>query len=188
MTKPARRRRYVIGASDAGHGPVLRFSRPTKEEAPAMDTALNPFYIPPVEGPAPEGAEADPHDVIAFLLAKVEDQQAALASANQTGAELKARLQAAESQLAGLEARLGEARAERDAARAELTAAQADNEVLLQNALAVEQEIEALKQVAAQPPERPTIKLPFHQEQTLQKLGYAPRAAQPAPGLDRRAV
>lgn len=186
MTKRPRRR-YVIGASDAGAGPVLRFAG-SKKEAPAMDPT-NPFYIPPAEPTPVEGAEADPHDVIAFLLAKVEDQQAALTAAQADRAELQGRLAQTEAHLAAAEARAVEAAAARDAARAELATAQADNEILLQNALAVEQELDALKKLAAQPPERPTIKLPFHQEQTLQKLGYAPRPAQqPAAGLERRAV
>lgn len=114
-----------------------------------------------VSEPAPTqaGREADPYDVINFLLKKVEEQQAKLSEQ-----EGYAELQSQEISL--LKEQL-------TAAQREIEAHIADNEVLMQNALAVEQELEGLKRKAT---EKPTIKLPFYTEQKLAKLGYSEAA------------
>ncbi|HEY9722626.1 MAG TPA: hypothetical protein V6D47_11460 [Oscillatoriaceae cyanobacterium] len=102
------------------------------------------------------GREADPYDVINFLLKKVEEQQTKLVEQ-----EGYAELQNQEISL--LKEQL-------TAAQHEIEAHIADNEVLMQNALAVEHELDGLKRKAN---EKPTIKLPFYTEQKLAKLGYS---------------
>jgi len=99
--------------------------------------------------------EADPYDVINFLLKKVEEQQSRL-----TEIDGYVELQTQE---------IEQLRGQVEVTRKELDTQIADYEVLLQNTLGVERELEAFKQKAG---ERPKISLPFHTEQKLAKLGY----------------
>lgn len=126
---------------------------------------------------APPAKEADPYDVINFLLKKVEDQQARI-SEHEGFAELQ------NQEIEQLKAQL-------DAKSVELTTTQVDYDVVLQNGLAVERDLEqARAQVEAlnaeldglkvRTQERPRIQLPFHTEQKLAKLGYE---ADPAASL-----
>ncbi|MEB3220739.1 MAG: hypothetical protein VKS61_01545 [Candidatus Sericytochromatia bacterium] len=102
------------------------------------------------------GCEADPEHVIAFLLKKIDEQQAR--SADQDAyAEL-------------LQQELDQLRGQLQVTREELDRQLADYEVLMQNSLATERELEQHKVVAAS---RKTIQLPFYAEEKLAKLGYS---------------
>jgi hypothetical protein len=138
-----------------------------------------PAASPQVIWVAPQEAqkEADPYDVINFLLKKVEDQQARLAE-HEGFAELQ------NQEIDALKAELA-------AKGAELEATQADYDVMLQNHLAVEHDLEAARKRAleleaevegfkARAGDRPKIQLPFHTEQKLAKLGYGETEAAPA--------
>lgn len=103
------------------------------------------------------GRPADPYDVIAFLLKKVEEHEKKIAD------------QDAFIELQNQE--LEQAKAELLGARQELETQLADYDVLMQNTLTVEQELEGFKQKAHA---KPTIQLPFYAEQKLAKLGYEP--------------
>ncbi|MDB5101983.1 MAG: hypothetical protein JWM80_6404 [Cyanobacteria bacterium RYN_339] len=133
-------------------------------EAPAASPQV--IWVAPQEATA---KEADPYDVINFLLKKVEDQQARL-----TEHEGFAELQNQEIDIikSALEAK-----------SQELEATQADYDVMLQNGLAIEHDLEGARQRAmeleaelegfkARAGDRPKIQLPFHTEQKLAKLGY----------------
>lgn len=118
---------------------------------------------PPALEAAEACPEADPLDVIHFLLTRIEDQQAHLTEAegfaelqNQEIDQLRARVQALETECAQ---------------------ARADHEVLMENALAAERELEAFRLKAQ---ERPTIQLPFQTEQRLARLGYRPEGIRQA--------
>jgi hypothetical protein len=144
-------------------------------EQPAMTMDVPVAASPQViwMGTTPEAAaatrEADPYDVINFLLKKVEDQQARI-SEHEDFAELQ------NQEIEGLKSEL-------EAKRQELESTQAEYDVQLQNMLAVEHELENVREQAREMEveleghrnrqgERPKIQLPFHPEQNLAKLGY----------------
>lgn len=144
------------------------------------------------------GREADPYEVIEFLLKKVEEQQNKLTEQdgfielqNQEIETIKAQfeteLAAVKVELQGTQQSLettaqnlettgqllDATKVDLENAKAELERQLADYDVLMQNTLAVEHELE---QVKARATEKPTIKLPFHAEQKLAKLGYGDAA------------
>lgn len=109
-----------------------------------------------IETPAAEvGREADPYDVINFLLKKVEEQQA--------------RLQEQDGYIELQTQEIEQLKGRTEAMQQEIEQQLADYEVLMQNTLAVERELETYKQKSN---EKPTIKLPFYAEEKLAKLGY----------------
>jgi hypothetical protein len=108
------------------------------------------------------GREADPYEVINFLLKKVEDQQTRLT-------EQEGYIELQNQELEQLKGQFEATKADLDVAKRDLETHAADYEVLMQNTLAVEQELEAFK---AKSNERPKISLPFHTEQKLAKLGF----------------
>lgn len=111
---------------------------------------------------AAPGREADPYEVIDFLLKKAEEQQARL---NDHEAFIELQNQELESLKGQLDATAAELAAKKD----ELERQLADYDVLMQNTLAVEHELDQLRVRAT---EKPTIKLPFYTEQKLAKLGF----------------
>lgn len=136
------------------------------------------------------GREADPYEVIEFLLKKVDEQQNKLTEQdgfielqNQEIEQFKAQVEATKAELAttqqslettaqtleATQATLEATKADLETSKLELERQLADYDVLMQNTLAVEHELEQLK---ARQTEKPTIKLPFHAEQKLAKLGY----------------
>lgn len=133
---------------------------------------VSPYHIEPlaattapVETPAADaapGREADPYEVIDFLLKKAEEQQARL---NDHEAFIELQNQELETLKAQLEVTSAELVAKKD----ELERQLADYDVLMQNTLAVEHELDQLRVRAT---EKPTIKLPFYTEQKLAKLGF----------------
>lgn len=150
------------------------------------------------------GREADPYEVIDFLLKKVDEQQTKLAEQDgfielqnqeidqvksevaqiksefeSTQLDLNSTKQAFETACQALEA----TKTELETAKLELERQLADYDVLMQNTLAVEHELDQYK---AKVTEKPTIKLPFHAEQKLAKLGYG--EPQPLHLEDREAV
>jgi chromosome segregation ATPase len=139
---------------------------------------FNPYaqqaeQVQPAELAAPSqepGREADPYEVINFLLKKVEEQQTRITEhegfielMNQETEQLKGQLEASQQAL--------------ESTQRELETQVADYDVLMQNTLAVERELESFK---AKVSERPKISLPFHTEQKLAKLGFS------AEGLEER--
>lgn len=129
---------------------------------------FNPYAQQPVqqaELSAPEaeaGREADPYEVINFLLKKVEDQQARIT-------EHEGFIELQNQEVEQLKTQLETTKAELDAAKRDAETHATDYEVLMQNTLAVERELESYK---AKANERPKISLPFHTEQKLAKLGF----------------
>ena len=133
------------------------------------DASVRPQVIWVGDQDGDAAREADPYDVINFLLKKIEEQQARL-----TEHEGFADLQNQEiEQIKGL----------LEAKRHELEITQADYDVVLQNGLAVERDLELargraleleaeLEGLKVRVIERPRIQLPFHTEQKLAKLGY----------------
>jgi hypothetical protein len=111
---------------------------------------------------ADAGREADPYEVINFLLKKVEDQQIRLT-------EQEGYIELQTQEVDSLKGQLEATKADLDAAKRDAETHAADYEVLMQNTLAVEQELEAFK---VRSNERPKISLPFHTEQKLAKLGF----------------
>lgn len=105
--------------------------------------------------PERRGLEADPEHVIHFLLKKIDEHQAQLQE------------QEAYSDL--LQQELEQVRGQLQVTREELDRQLADYEVMMQNALATERELEALKQKSQA---KQTIQLPFYAEEKLAKLGY----------------
>lgn len=143
----------------------------TTMDAPAASPQV--IWVAPQEAAA---KEADPYDVINFLLKKVEDQQSRL-SEHEGFAEL---------QNQEIDSLKGDLLAKGQ----ELEATQADYDVMLQNNLAVEHDLEAAKKrvleleaevegYKARAGERPKIQLPFHTEQKLAKLGWNGEEAAP---------
>ena len=131
---------------------------PYAQQAPVQPAELDA----PAEA-AEAGREADPYEVINFLLKKVEDQQARIT-------EHEGFIELQNQELDSLKAGMEASKQELDAAKRELEAQVADYEVLMQNTLAVERELETYK---AKSNERPKISLPFHTEQKLAKLGFS---------------
>jgi DNA repair exonuclease SbcCD ATPase subunit len=136
---------------------------------------FNPFAQPEVQVQPAEltttdeaGREADPYDVINFLLKKVDDQQTRLT-------EHEGFMELQNQELEQLKAQLEASKQELDAAKREIETHAADYDVLMQNTLAVERELESYK---AKSTERPKISLPFHTEQKLAKLGFTPDAVE----------
>lgn len=134
----------------------------------------SPFRIEPAQ-PEPQAAlesqpsrEADPYEVIDFLLKKVEEQQSRLT-------EQDSFIELQNQEIEGLKGQV-------EAAKKELEQQLADYDVLMQNTLMVEHELDQLKQKAT---ERPKIQLPFYAEQKLAKLGYG---QDEAPLEERQAV
>lgn len=129
---------------------------------------FNPYAQQPVqqaELTTPEveaGREADPYEVINFLLKKVEDQQARIT-------EHEGFIELQNQEVEQLKTQLETTKADLDAAKRDAETHAADYEVLMQNTLAVERELETYK---AKVNERPKISLPFHTEQKLAKLGF----------------
>lgn len=124
------------------HAPFRIEPAQTAPEAPAADEAQ-------------PGREADPYEVIDFLLKKVEEQQNRLT-------EQDGFITLQDQEIEGLKGQL-------EASKKELEAQLADYDVLMQNTLMVEHELEQFKQKSH---ERPKIQLPFYAEQKLAKLGY----------------
>lgn len=131
---------------------------------------FNPFAQPEVQVQPVElattdeaGREADPYEVINFLLKKVEDQQTRLG-------EHEGFIELQNQELDQIKGQLDASRQELEAAKRDLETHAADYEVLMQNTLAVERELETYK---AKSTERPKISLPFHTEQKLAKLGFS---------------
>jgi hypothetical protein len=144
-------------------------SVPMMIDTPETEPTASPqvIWVGSHEGDA--GHEADPYDVINFLLKKVEDQQSRIVE-HEGFAELQNQ-------------EIDQIKAQFEAKRSELEATQADYDVVLQNGLAVERELELLRARAhdleleldgfkTRATERPRIQLPFHTEQKLAKLGY----------------
>lgn len=146
-------------------------ANPTPENAPAPApevAAVEPAVIwldgsaaPPAPVEERRGLEADPEHVIAFLLKKIDEQQARIADQEAYGELLQQELDQVRGQL--------------QVTREELDRQLADYEVMMQNSLAAERELELQKQAAAT---KKTIQLPFYAEEKLSKLGYS--AVQPA--------
>jgi hypothetical protein len=129
---------------------------PYAQQAPVQPAEL--------DAPAPEaGREADPYEVINFLLKKVEDQQSRIT-------EHEGFIELQQAELEQLKGQLDESKQALDAAKREAETHATDYEVLMQNTLAVERELETYK---AKSNERPKISLPFHTEQKLAKLGFS---------------
>lgn len=128
-------------------------------EMPAVEPAViwldgaTPSAAPAVER---RGIEADPEHVIAFLLKKIDEQQARI-----TDQEAYAEL---------LQQEIEQVRGQLQVTREELDRQLGDYEVLMQNSLAAERELEKQKQAAAV---KKTIQLPFYAEEKLTKLGYS---------------
>lgn len=166
------------------------------------------------EGQGADTREADPYDVINFLLKKVEDQQTRIGEhegfaelMNQELDQLKGKLDAksyelettqadydvqlqnalaVEHELEGARARLAELEAAMEAQR--VRAAELETAIGAQQAHAamLESELETHRNRAA---ERPRIQLPFHTGQKLASLGYdVPAEPVSAPELEREAV
>jgi chromosome segregation ATPase len=150
------------------------------------------------------GREADPYEVIDFLLKKVEEQQNKLTEQdgfielqNQEIEQIKGQFEVAKVELDTAQLDLNSTKQafetavqaldttknELENAKLELERQLADYDVLMQNTLAVEHELDQFK---AKVTEKPTIKLPFHAEQKLAKLGYG--EPQPLALEDREAV
>lgn len=125
---------------------------------------------------------------------KLGEAQAAKLLAEHQVVGLKGELMAFEAELRRQGERNAELTAEATAfaeakakAEQELTAALDEQEVMLQNALVLEQELEALKAQlatstlqAAEAQAKPTISLPFHTRERLAQLGYQEPAGKAA--------
>jgi ribosomal protein L16 Arg81 hydroxylase len=153
---------------------------PYHEIAPQPAELAQPVAVEaPAETAEVAGREADPYEVIDFLLKKVEEHESRLA-------EKDARLKEHEGYMELQQQELEQLKAQLDVARNELEQQLGDYEVLMQNTLAVERELESYKQKSQ---ERPKISLPFYTEQKLAKLGYGSETVEmPAPIEERQAV
>ncbi|MEB3196501.1 MAG: hypothetical protein VKP62_04785 [Candidatus Sericytochromatia bacterium] len=136
----------AVSPAPGGEPAVIWLDKPTTDEAPA----------PAVDARDEQGGlEADPQDVIQFLLKKIDEQQAKLSDQ--------------EGYVDLMQQELDQLRGQLQVAREELDRQLADYEVMLQNLLAAEREVEVYKQKAQA---KQTIQLPFYAEEKLAKLGY----------------